>query len=80
MLHRGQDDGWHSLLIRRTLDATPELAYYLVFAPPATSLLAKITALGGRWRIEEDLKATKDLGLDHYEVVRCESRASNCSI
>ena len=68
VLHRGQDDGWHSLLIRRTIDAAPELAYYLVFAPPATSLLAKITALAGRWRIEEDFEWGKDLGLDHYEV------------
>jgi len=68
VLHRGQDDGWHSLLMRRTLDATAELAYYLVFAPPATSLLAKVTALGGRWRIEEDFEQGKDLGLDQYEV------------
>jgi len=68
LLHRGVDDGWHSLLIRRTFDATPELAYYLVFAPPATSLHAKVTALGGRWRIEEDFANGKDLGLDHYEV------------
>jgi SRSO17 transposase len=68
LLHRGVDDGWHSLLIRRTLDATPELAYYLVFAPPTTSLSAKVTALGGRWRIEEDFANGKDLGLDHYEV------------
>jgi hypothetical protein len=42
------------LLIRRTLDATPELAYYLVFASPATPLHSKVTALGARWRIEED--------------------------
>jgi SRSO17 transposase len=68
LLHRGTDDGWHSLLIRRTIDATPELAYYLVFAPPATPLLTKVTALGGRWRIEEDFARSKDLGLDHYEV------------
>ena len=68
LLHRGVDDGWHSLLIRRTLDVTPELAYYLVFAPPATSLHAKVMALGGRWRIEEDFANGKDLGLDHYEV------------
>jgi SRSO17 transposase len=68
LLHRGIDDGWHSLLIRRTLDATPEMAYYLVFAPPATPLHAKVTALGGRWRIEEDFANGKDLGLDHYEV------------
>ena len=68
LLHHGRDDGWHSLLIRRTLDATPELVYYLVFAPPATSLHAKVTALGGRWRIEEDFANGKDLGLDHYEL------------
>lgn len=27
-----------------------------------------VQAIGARWRIEEDLQATKDLGLDHYEV------------
>ena len=68
VLHRGADDGWHSLLIRRTISATPEMAYYLVFAPPATPLHAKVTALGGRWRIEEDFANGKDLGLDQYEV------------
>jgi SRSO17 transposase len=68
LLHRGQEDGWHSLLLRRTISPTPDLAYYLVFAPPATSLHAKVTALGGRWRIEEDFANGKDLGLDHYEV------------
>src|SRR5258708_3710503 len=68
VLHRGQDDGWHSFLIPPTLNATPQLPYYLVFHPPATSLLAKITALGGRWRIEEDFEWGKDLGLDQYEV------------
>lgn len=66
--HQGSDDGWHSLLIRRTLDSTPILSFYLVFAPPGTSLHAKVTALGGRWRIEEDFENGKDLGLDHYEV------------
>ena len=68
LLHRGQEDGWHSLLLRRTISPTPELAYYLVFAPPATALQAAVTALGGRWRIEEDFERGKDLGLDHYEV------------
>src|SRR5713226_4438461 len=66
--HQGGDDGWHSLLLRRTLDPTPELAFYLVFAPPGTKLPSKVTALGGRWRIEEDFENGKDLGLDHYEV------------
>src|SRR6202035_3547363 len=45
-----------------------DLTYYLVFSPPDTPLQAKITALGGRWRIEEDFENGKDLGLDHYEV------------
>src|SRR5579859_7789788 len=66
--HQGRADGWHSLLIRRSIDPSPDLTYYLVFAPPQTSLLAKVTALGARWRIEEDFENSKDLGLDHYEV------------
>ncbi len=66
--HQGEDDGWHSLLLRRTLDPTPDLTFYLVFAPPGTPLDTKVTALGGRWRIEEDFENGKDLGLDHYEV------------
>ena len=65
---RRGDDGWHSLLLRRTLGRTPELTFYLVFAPPGTSLQAKVTALGGRWRVEEDFENGKDFGLDHYEV------------
>jgi SRSO17 transposase len=62
----GCDDGWHSLLIRRTIEPTPDLTYFLVFAPPGTALQAKVTALGGRWRIEEDFENSKDLGLDQY--------------
>jgi hypothetical protein len=41
---------------------------YLVFAPLATQLLEMVWAIGNRWHIEEDLEATKDLGLDQYEV------------
>jgi SRSO17 transposase len=66
--HQGGDDGWHSLLIRRPLDSSSDLTYYLVFAPAGTSLLAKVRALGGRWHIEEEFENGKDLGLDHYEV------------
>lgn len=66
--HLGRDDGWHSLLIRRPLDSNQELTYYLVFSSPGTPLQAKVTALGARWRIEEDFEQGKDLGLDHYEV------------
>jgi SRSO17 transposase len=66
--HQGQDDGWHSLLVRRNLEPSGELSFYLVFAPPATCLQAKVSALGGRWRIEEDIENGKDLGLDQSEV------------
>jgi SRSO17 transposase len=68
LLHRGVEDGWHSLLLRRTIAAKPEVTYYLVFAPPGTPLQAKVSALGGRWRIEENFKNGKGLGMDDYEV------------
>jgi SRSO17 transposase len=64
----GTADGRHWLLLRRCLDDPYELAYYLVWAPLATPLCIMVHAIGARWRIEEDLEATKDLGLDHYEV------------
>jgi SRSO17 transposase len=68
LVERGVVDGRHWLLLRRCLDEPHELAYYLVFAPPATPLPTMVQAIGARWRIEEDLQAAKDLGLDHYEV------------
>src|SRR5436309_9096899 len=68
LVHRGTVDGRHWLVFRRCLDEPFELAYYLVFAPLATSLPTIVQAIGARWRIEEDLEANKDLGLDHYEV------------
>jgi SRSO17 transposase len=76
----GAADGRHWRLIRRCLAEPHALAYYLLWAPLATPLSTMVQAVGARWHIEEDLEATKDLGLDHYEVVRRESRASNCSI
>jgi SRSO17 transposase len=67
-LHGGTVDGRHFLLMRRCLDDPQELAYYLVWAPPATPLCTMVQAVGARWHIEEDLETTKDLGLAHYEV------------
>jgi len=55
-------------VIRRCLDNPNEKAYYLVFAPPGTSLHTIVLAIGARWCIEVDLENAKDLGLDHYEV------------
>jgi SRSO17 transposase len=68
VVHQGVVDGRHWLLIRRCVDDPDEKAYYLVFAPPATTLQEMVRAIGKRWHIEEDLEATKDLGLDQYEV------------
>jgi SRSO17 transposase len=80
LVHRGTSDGRHWLVVRRCLDDPDELAYYLVFAPVATPLPLMVQAIGSRWHIEEDLQGSKDLGLDQSEVVRRESRASNCSL
>jgi hypothetical protein len=67
-MHAGTMDGRHWLVVRRCLDDPDELTYYLVWAPPDTPLSSMVQAIGGRWHIEEDLHACKDLGLDHYEV------------
>ena len=64
----GSVDGRHWLVIRRCLDDPQELAYYLVWTPLHTPLSTMVQAIGARWRIEEDLEASKDLGLDQYEV------------
>jgi len=66
--HAGTTDGRNFLVVRRCLDNPHELAYYLVWAPPDTSLPMMVQAIGARWHIEEDLEACKGLGLDHYEV------------
>jgi SRSO17 transposase len=63
----GTVDGRHWLLVRRCLDDPNTLAYFLVWAPPDTSLPIMVQAIGARWRIEEDLEASKALGLAHYE-------------
>ena len=68
IVQAGVADGRHWLVVRRCLDDPHELAYYLVWAPPETPLPTMVQAIGARWRIEEDLEASKALGLDHYEV------------
>lgn len=67
-MQAAQVDDRHFLLIRRCLDDPSSLAFYLVFAPLGTPLSPIVQAIGARWRIEEDLEAAKDLGLDHSEV------------
>jgi len=68
VLDAGTTAGRHWLVFRRCLDDPYEVAYYLVWAPPDTSLPTMVQAIGGRWHIEEDLQATKALGLDQYET------------
>ena len=68
IVHGGAVDGRHFLVVRRCLDDPHELAFYLVWAPLQTPLSTMVQAIGARWRIEEDLEASKGLGLDHYEV------------
>jgi SRSO17 transposase len=68
LVQAGTVDGRHWLVVRRCLDDPHELAYFLIWAPPDTSLPLMVQAIGARWHIEEDLEASKALGLDHYEV------------
>jgi SRSO17 transposase len=64
--------GWERwALCRRSVAEPEDLAYYLVFVPTGTPLLAIVRAAGSRWRIEEAIAEAKgEVGLDHYEVRR----------
>jgi len=68
ILHKWEDDGCHWLLIRRCLDDPTNKTYYVVFGPPDTTLQKMVTVIGTRWRIEDDFKTSKGMGLDQYEV------------
>lgn len=63
-------DGWrHGVLVRRHLERTDELAFYLVYAPMETPLAEIVRAAGARWTIDDLFKLAKGLvGLDQYEV------------
>ncbi|MDP9381305.1 MAG: IS701 family transposase [Chloroflexota bacterium] len=60
----------HWLLVRRSLDDPTDLAYYVVFAPRATTILETVVRVAGmRWQIEVGFEAAKgECGLDEYEV------------
>ena len=64
------DEGFeHWLLVRRKRAKSAEKAYYLVFAPPGSTLAELAGAAGLRWTIEECFQRAKDdLGLDHCEA------------
>ncbi|HEU5397891.1 MAG TPA: IS701 family transposase [Gammaproteobacteria bacterium] len=59
----------HGLLVRRHPERPDELAYYLVYAPPATPLEELARVAGARWTIDDMFKLAKgQVGLDQYEV------------
>ncbi len=62
--------GWAQwLLVRRSVSAPDELAFYRVFAPADTSLEEMARVAGTRWIIEEGFEQAKgEVGLDQYEV------------
>ena len=57
------------LLVRRSLDGSEELAYYLAAGPKRTTLTRLAMTAGVRWSIEGGFEATKqEVGLADYEV------------
>jgi SRSO17 transposase len=67
------DDQWQRWLVARRGLTTPDdprsIAYFLVFAPAATSLATLATVIGERWGIERAFEDSKGaVGLDQYEV------------
>ncbi len=66
-----EHEGWqHTLLVRRSLDAKPEYAFYFTYARREKSALKTLVAVAGRrWAIESAFQMAKgECGLDHYEV------------
>jgi SRSO17 transposase len=57
------------LLVRRSLDGSEELAYYLAAGPKRTTLTRLATTAGARWSTEGGFEAAKqEVGLADYEV------------
>ncbi len=64
-------EGWeHALLVRRSLEAEPEYAFYFTYADKKQSRLKPLVAVAGqRWAIESGFQMAKgECGLAHYEV------------
>ncbi|RZU74913.1 SRSO17 transposase [Micromonospora kangleipakensis] len=67
------DDGHHSLLIRRNT-TTGELAFYRCWTPQPATLAQLIRVAGIRWTVEEAFQAAKgQVGLDQHQVRRWDS-------
>jgi len=75
LLPWAEHEGWqHALLVRRSLEAEPEYAFYFTFAPQKQSTLKTLVAVAGqRWAVESAFQMAKgECGLDHYEVRHCQ--------
>jgi SRSO17 transposase len=58
-------------LARRSISKPSEIAYFLAYAPPQTTVADLVRVAGTRWQIEECFQAAKnECGLDEYEVRR----------
>ena len=64
----GEETGrW--LLVRRNIDDSSELAYYLAYGPKETPTEELVRVAGRRWTIEDCFEQAKgEVGLDEYEV------------
>ncbi|MDQ2651415.1 MAG: IS701 family transposase [Chloroflexota bacterium] len=63
------EDGWAQwLLLRRSLSAPQEFAYYRAFGREDTPVAELAQVAGTRWVIEEGFQRAKAIGLDQYEV------------
>jgi SRSO17 transposase len=59
--------GW--LIMRRSLDRTPEVKYFLSNAPASCSSATLVHISGLRWPVETAIEEAKgELGMDHYET------------
>jgi SRSO17 transposase len=69
-LSRPAGPAWaHWLLIRRSRSKPDQQAYYVVFAPAATTLAELARVAGQRWTIEECFEVGKqEVGLGDYEI------------
>lgn len=71
LLPWAEQEGWkHTLLVRRSVEAKPEYAFYFTYAPSEKSALKTLVAVAGqRWAVESAFEMAKgECGLDHYEV------------
>jgi SRSO17 transposase len=67
--HHEQETHQRGWLVRRSLDAAGELAFYFTYAPFDVPLQKLVEVAGSRWAIEECFEQAKqETGLDQYEV------------